>query len=178
MRRQTRNLMLIRRLAPPDAFAFHALRLAALRECPSAFSSSYEEECETPLTIIAARLAPDSGRDVFGAFDGAELAGMVVIGREEARKLRHKASIRGMYVCASQRGKGVGRRLLEQALDCAAAMPGLLQVNLSVTASQSAAVALYQAMGFTVFAREPGALMVDGVLYEDMQMVRNLPLPG
>lgn len=167
--------MLIRLLVPSDAFAFQALRLAALRECPSAFSSSYEEECTTPLAVIEARLAADSGRNVFGAFDGADLVGMVVIGREDAQKLRHKAGIRGMYVCASQRGKGVGKLLLEQALACAASMQGLRQVNLSVTASATAAVALYSSMGFVVFAHEPGALLVDGVLYDDMQMVMNLP---
>ena len=166
--------MLIRRLVPSDAFAFHALRLAALRECPSAFSSSYEEECNTPLAVIEARLAVDSGRNVFGAFDGADMVGIVVIGREEVHKLRHKASIRGMYVCGSQRGKGVGKLLLEQALACAASMHGLRQVNLAVTASATAAVALYSSMGFKVFAQEQGALLVDGVLYDDLQMARHL----
>ena len=167
--------MLIRRLVPSDAFAFHALRLAALRECPFAFSSSYEEECETPLAVIEARLAPDSGRNVFGAFDGPDLVGIVGIGREEAHKLRHKASIRGMYVCESQRGKGAGKFLLDQALDCAASMHGLRQVNLAVTASATAAVALYSSMGFMVFGNEQGALLVDGVLFDDLQMVRHLP---
>ncbi len=167
--------MLIRRLVPSDAFAFQALRLAALRDCPTAFSSSYEEECDTPLTVIEGRLAADSGREVFGAFHGADLVGMVVVGRESARKLQHKASIRGMYLCGSQRGKGIGKLLFEQAMACAESMPGVRQVNLSVTASNTAAVALYGSMGFTVFAREAGALMVDGVPYDDMQMVRNCP---
>ena len=36
--------MQIRELVPDDAKVFQALRLAALRECPSAFASSYEEE--------------------------------------------------------------------------------------------------------------------------------------
>lgn len=164
--------MLIRRLVPSDAFAFQSLRLAALRDCPTAFSSSYEEECDTPLAVIEERLAADSGRYVFGAFNGADLVGMVVVGRETARKLEHKASIRGMYLCSSHRGKGIGKLLFEQALACAESMPGLRQVNLSVTASNTAAVALYASMGFTVFAHEPGALMVDGVPYDDMHMVR------
>lgn len=84
--------MLIRRLVPSDASAYQALRLAALRESPSAFSSSYEEECTTPIATIGGHMAPDSGRYRFGAFDGAELAGVVGVGREDATKLRRRAA--------------------------------------------------------------------------------------
>jgi hypothetical protein len=62
--------MELRILQAGDAAAFTALRLAALRECPTAFSSSYEEECDIPLEQAAERLAPDEDRAVFGAFDG------------------------------------------------------------------------------------------------------------
>jgi ribosomal protein S18 acetylase RimI-like enzyme len=164
--------MLIRRLVPSDAVAYQALRLAALRECPSAFSSSYEEECGTPLATIEGHMAPDSGRNRFGVFDGAELVGVVGVGREDARKLRHKAFIRGMYVASAQRGKGGGKQLLEHALAFAASMEGVRQVTLSVTGGNAAAIALYESMGFKVYGREPGAMLVDGVLYDDVQMVR------
>jgi ribosomal protein S18 acetylase RimI-like enzyme len=165
--------MHIRRLLPSDASAFHALRLVALRDCPSSFSSSYEEERDTPLSTIASRLAPGSGRNLFGAFDGEELVGIVGVGREEAPKLRHKASVRGMYVAASQRGKGAGRQLLEHALACCASMQGLRQVTLVVTAGNAAAIALYQAMGFGVYGTEPRALFVDGVYHDDVYMLRD-----
>ena len=78
--------MLIRRLIPADATVFLALRLEGLRESPSAFGSSYEEECDTPLSMIEARLAADSGRNMFGAFDGDQLVGLVAVGRETALK--------------------------------------------------------------------------------------------
>jgi ribosomal protein S18 acetylase RimI-like enzyme len=164
--------MLIRRLVPSDAAAFQVLRLAALRDCPSAFSSSHEEECGTPLATIEGRLASDSGRNLFGAFDGAELVGMVGVGREGARKLRHKAFIRGMYVARAHRSNGVGRQLLEHALAFAESMQGLGQITLAVTAGNAAALALYESMGFHVIGREPRALFVDGVFHDDMQMVR------
>ena len=170
----TRATMLIRRLVPSDALAFQTLRLAALRDCPSAFSSSYEQECDTPLAAIEANLAPDSGRNLFGAFDGGELAGMVGVGRESAPKLRHKASIRAMYVAPAQRGKGAGRMLFEHALAFAEAMPGLRLVTLVVTAGNAPAIALYQARGFTVYGHEPGALFADGVYYDDLYMLRQV----
>lgn len=166
--------MLIRRLVPSDATAFQALRLAALSECPSAFGSSYEEECSTPLATIEARLAPDSGRNMFGAFDGPELVGMVGVGREDAPKLRHKAFIRAVYVAPAHRGEGVARLLLEQALACALSMQGLRQISLDVTAGNAPALALYQSLGFVVFGREPRALFADGALHDKLYLARIL----
>lgn len=166
--------MLIRHLVPSDAAAFQALRLAALRECPCAFSSSHEEECGTPLDIIEGHLTPGSGRNMFGAFVGSDLVGTVGVGREGRRKLKHKGFIRGMYVAAVHRGQGLGRRLLEHALVFAASIEGLHKVTLTVTAGNAAAVALYESMGFQVFGHERGALLVDGLLYDEMQMMFTL----
>ncbi len=166
--------MLIRRLVAADAVAYQSLRLAALRESPTAFSSSYEAECDVPMSTIEAHMAPDSGRCRFGAFDGANLVGVVGVGRESALKVRHKAFVGGMYVAPAWRGKGLGRQLLEQALLFVDAMPGLLQVTLAVTAGNAAALALYESMGFVVYGRAPNALLVDGVLHDDVQMARSV----
>jgi RimJ/RimL family protein N-acetyltransferase len=164
--------MQIRGLNPSDASAFQTLRLQALRECPSAFSSSYEEEYETPITVIAGRLAPESGRDMFGAFSERELIGTIGFGREGARKLAHKGFIRGMYVSAAFRNQGIGRQLVSHVLQHAASLSGLRQVTLTVTASNLAAIALYEKMGFTAFGLEPAALLVNGEFHDEIYMVR------
>lgn len=164
-------MIAVRRLEPGDAAAWKALRLAALRECPAAFSASLDDECTTPLASIAARMAPDSGRNYFGAFDGDQLVGVVAMAREDAAKLRHKAFIRAMYVDPAARGQGAGRQLMAQALACAQGMDGLRSVTLDVTAGQEAALGLYQSLGFQVYGREPGALLVDGRLYDTLLMV-------
>ena len=166
--------MPIRRLQPPDAAAFLSLRLASLQDCPSAFSSSFEEERETPLATIEARFAPGSGRNLFGAFDGDALAGFVGVGRDDTLKTRHKAFIRGMYVAPAHRGKGLGRQLLEHAMAFCAGMEGVRQLLLTVTAGNDTALAMYEALGFSVYGREPRALLVDGVYYDDLHMVREL----
>jgi ribosomal protein S18 acetylase RimI-like enzyme len=166
--------MLIRRLVPADALAFQAMRLDALRESPSAFGASYEEECDTPLATIEARLAPDSGRLLFGAFDGSALGAIVGVAREQARKARHKAFIRAMYVAPALRGRGVGRQLFEHALAFAASIDGVRQVTLSLTAGNTAALDLYASLGFKVCGQEPDALCVDGIYYDDIHMVRML----
>ncbi len=161
----------LRRLVPADAAAFQSLRLAALRESPAAFSSSYEEERGTRLATIKRHLGPESERTVFGAFAGPELVGMVGVGRERERKLLHKGFVRSMYVAPAHRGKGLGAQLLQAALSFASSMEGLRQLTLSVTADNGAAVALYESAGFRVFGREPDALLVDEVLHDEMHMV-------
>ena len=166
--------MFIRRLIPSDAYSYQKLRLVALRESPSAFSSSFEEECDTPLSTIEAHMAPDSGRNRFGAFDGTELVGVVGVGREAAPKLRHKAFIRGMYVATTHRSKGVGKQLLVQALAFADSMEGLCQVTLAFTAGNAAALALYESLGFTACGLAPRALFVDGAFHDEIQMVRDV----
>lgn len=166
--------MQIRRLDSADAPAYQALRLHALQESPTAFGSSYEEERDTPIDVIATRLAPGSERHVFGAFVEAQLVGLAGLVRESGLKARHSGFIRAMYVTPSHRGKGIARQLLTEALAVARSMPGLVQVTLSVTAGNASAIALYQSFGFETYGVAPRALFVDGVLYDEVQMVRRL----
>jgi RimJ/RimL family protein N-acetyltransferase len=164
--------MKVRVLDAGDVEAFSALRLAALRECPTAFSSSYEEECDIPLARRAERMTPDRDDAIFGAFDGENLIGTVGLHRESSRKLAHKALIWGVYVAPSFRQRGVGRMLLERVLAHAASMPHLLQVTLGVNTENAAAIALYESLGFETFGLERGFLLVDGVLHDELHMVR------
>jgi len=169
--------MEIRVLLADDAAAFQELRLLALRECPTAFSSSYEEECDTPLIRVGERLAPAPDRAVFGAFDDGRLVATVGLLRERHRKLSHKANVWGVYVAPNFRKRGIGRRLLQAALDHAAAMSGLQQVSLGVNASNSAAIGLYKSIGFEPYCVEKGFMLVDGVLHDEIHMSRVITKP-
>lgn len=166
--------MHIRRLVSADAGAYQVLRLQALRDSPTAFGSSYEEECDTPIDMVAAFLAGGTDRTMFGAFVEEQLVGMIGVGREGGRKEGHKGFIRSMYVVPARRGEGIGRRLLSEALKVAASMPGLQHVTLAVTAGNVEATALYGSMGFKPFGVAPAALLVDGVLYDEIQMLRRV----
>lgn len=166
--------MQIRRLTSADASAFQELRLAGLRDEPSAFGSSYEEEKDFSTAIIEGRLAERSDQGLFGAFDQGALFGLVGLGRERMHKLSHKGLIWGMYVMPEYRGQGVARALLAKALTLARSVPELKQVNLFVNASNVDAIRLYESFGFKQFGREPGALLINGVFHDEVQMYLSL----
>jgi ribosomal protein S18 acetylase RimI-like enzyme len=167
--------MIVRELGPADAGAFQALRLRGLRESPSAFASSYEEEVDVPLSTVADRLAARPDRCVLGALNGPDLLGVVGLRREGMRKMAHKALLWGMYVSPDARRAGIGRALVAAALDRAAAMAGVRQVYLGVNVRNVAALTLYESMGFTEFGREGGFMLLEGELHDEIHMVCRLP---
>lgn len=166
--------MKTRLLTPSDAVAYHSLRLEGLREAPSAFTASFEEESITPISEIARRLSPGSGREYLGVFDGEALIAIARVDRDSSPKQRHRAHIRGVYVATVHRGKGAARKLMERALDCAASLHGVTHVSLAVTAGNEPAQRLYESLGFTAWGYEPAALIVDGVMYDEIPMTKVL----
>ena len=167
-------MIVVRSLHAGDAAAFRTLRLAALAAHPTAFASSVEDERDTPVAALAERLVPSAASLVLGAFDGERLVGMAGVQRERLRKLAHKAHIWGMYVDPAVRRRGVGRQLLDAAIARAAGMPGVRQLTLGVNAQNVEALALYGSRGFERIGLEPGFLLVDGVLHDEIHMVRFL----
>ena len=169
--------MKIRRLSESDAPQFKALRLAALLDKPEAFVKSHVEEKDLPLDTFAARLVERPGHAVFGAFDGDTLLGMAGLARESLIQTCHKGHIWGMYVAAAARGHGVARELMQAALAHARETPGIAKVTLSVDTANVAAIALYESLGFVVFAREADAVRLDGQSRDDLQMHLRFPTP-
>jgi RimJ/RimL family protein N-acetyltransferase len=155
--------MLIRALTPADAGEFQALRLRALRDAPEAFGSTYEEEVDTPIATIEARL--DAGESARSSFvlgvrrepDGA-LVGLAACFRQSAHKERHRAIVGGMYVAPEARGQGAGGRLLDAVVARAREWVGLEQLTLTVVPESLAARGLYLSRGFRPFGVEPRAL--------------------
>lgn len=166
--------MHVRRITSNDAADYHSLRLEGLREAPSAFTASFDEESTTPLSEIARRLAPGSGRDYLGVFDEETLIAIARVDRDSSPKQRHRAHIRGVYVATAHRGKGAARKLMEKALECAASLEGVTHVSLAVTAGNEPAQKLYESLGFEAWGYEPAALIVDGVTCDEIPMTKVL----
>lgn len=151
---------LIRRLEPSDAALYRALMLEAYGTSPEAFTSSVAEREGLPLQWWAARMseAPAATERVYGAFIGAELAGAAGLVCEQRERTNHKATLVGMYVRPAARGNGVARRLVQEVLRHAKALPRIKVVQLTVSEQNAAAVALYRLCGFESFGTEPMAV--------------------
>lgn len=153
--------MEIRLLNAEDASEWWRLRLEALESDPEAFSAAAEDHRSLSLDEVRKRLGI-GGRDQFvvGAWEEGRLVGMAGFYREPGAKMRHKGRIWGVYVTGSQRGSGIGRRMLEEIIQRATSMEGLRQVLLSVAVTQEPALRLYRSLGFEPFGYEPWALQV------------------
>ena len=156
----------IRRLLAADAEGYRSIRLAALADAPEAFGSDVATESASPVDAFANTLR--SGY-VAGAFAGERLVAIAGFRALEREKTRHRGDIWGVYVAPDARGTGIGRRLLEHVLDYARTQ--VLQVHLAVTASNAAAVALYEHLGFIRYGTEPRALKVNGRYLDEHLMV-------
>ncbi|MGF1518334.1 MAG: GNAT family N-acetyltransferase [Nodosilinea sp.] len=159
----------IRFLNSQDIDAYRDLRLHALRESPTAFASSFEQEAQYPLTALAHRLhLDDDVNGVFGAFgDGDRLMGMLGFSRETRLKRVHIGTLWSMYVLPEFRGQGVGARLLDAAIAHACQLDGLRQLTLSITAGNVAAGVLYQSRGFEPFGLGREAMCIDGRYFDE-----------
>lgn len=152
----------VRRLVPAQAGAYRALMLDAYARHPDAFTSSVAQREALPLSWWENRL--DSGLQalelVLGAFAGDTLAGVAGLSFESRDKVRHKATLFGMYVPDAHRRAGLGQSLVQAALAQARARAGVRQVLLTVTQGNQAAQGLYERCGFRAFGVEPRAVAV------------------
>ncbi|KTC43435.1 GNAT family acetyltransferase [Pseudomonas fluorescens ABAC62] len=165
--------MLIRPLLTPDAEAYRRLMLQAYETYPQAFTSSVAERARLPLSWWEQRL--DNPLDhVIGAFEGEILAGIVGLAFEPREKACHKATLFGMYVSETYQKNGLGRELVQAALDEARRHPRLKLIQLTVTAGNDAAFALYQRCGFIQYGLEPLAVRVGVDYFDKIHMWREL----
>jgi GNAT superfamily N-acetyltransferase len=169
--------MEIRFLNSQDVTAYRDLRLQALKEAPTAFVSSYEQEVQLSLSDFAARLRPnnDPASGIFGAFsDRNHLIGMLGFSRETRLKRVHIGTLWSMYVLPEFRGQGVGVRLLDGAIAHARQLDGLRQLTLSFTAGNVAAGALYRLRGFEPFGLAREAMCINGNYFDEEYLVLRL----
>lgn len=164
--------VVVRQLRPADAQIFMTLRREALDMDPGSFGSAPGEDRALDPDFAREFLA-DTEQAVFGAF-APGLVGLVGVYLETRQKSAHKAHIWGMYVSPEQRGGGMGRSLMEAAIEFARGCEGIIQIHLSVSETAVPALALYQEMGFVAWGTEPRALRMNENFLDEHHMVLSL----
>jgi ribosomal protein S18 acetylase RimI-like enzyme len=136
--------------------------LEAYELYPDAFTSSVSERSALPMSWWQARLsdAPEASELVIGAFQADILVGVAGLSFESRDKVKHKATLFGMYVPSEYRHQGVGRRLVLETLAEAMRQRRTKLVQLTVTHGNVAAQSLYERCGFVQFGLEPFAVAV------------------
>jgi ribosomal protein S18 acetylase RimI-like enzyme len=155
----------IRRLSRADAETFRAIRLEGLEQYPAAFSASFNEESNQPLSFFEDRLDKNF---VLGAERQNRLVGVAGFYVQHSEKTRHRGILWGMYVREEARGNGIARQLVEGIM--AHARQHVEEVALSVWAGNVAAIACYNSAGFSVTAQDARALKIGGAYFDLLLM--------
>jgi RimJ/RimL family protein N-acetyltransferase len=107
--------------------------------------------------------------------DAGGIVGALSVEGGRFRKVRHVGEV-GVSVAREWRRRGVGRRLLETAIEAARMSPELSRLSLRVFASNVPAIRLYESLGFAVEGRRPSHLRVRG--RDDDLILMGLSLRG
>lgn len=159
----------IRRLSVDDVGVFRDIRLEALSREPNSFASLHEDWINLSEQEWRQRLqAP-----VFVAFLNEQPCGMMGLRFYQPRKMWHRATLTSVYVRKAERGKGIAADLLGTVANHAREL-GILQLELGVTAENSAAIRFYQRYGFERVGRIPRGFCDDGMSSDEVLML--LPL--
>ncbi len=162
----------IRELKPIDGGVYRALMLRGYSEHPNAFTSTFEERATKQVDWWSRRLQ-DPTSSTLGAFDaGDALIGTVRLEQYQRARERHKIKLAAMYVLKDFAGKGIGRKLVDEALAAARKMGGIEIVNLTVNSENLPALRLYGKVGFQEYGREHRAAKAGDFYLDKLYMWR------
>lgn len=142
--------ILVRQLLEEDWQVYREIRLRSLKQDPDSFGSTYERESKLTDEHWMERLRLDArsfaslpliaqlGQNYLG------LACGVVHDQDD-----DSAQLYQMWVAPDSRGSGIGRALVNEIIRWAENL-GVSTLNLGVTSTNTAAVRLYESIGFVV----------------------------
>ena len=164
-----------RLIEPRHAEALRALRIRSVKEYPSAFGASVEEETALSIEQVAQQLSEELSASYWrGEFNHAILIGMVHLFRYQRPKVRHKTMLGGMYILPEYQRRGIGRALLEDTISFAKTLEGVEMITLAVTVGNEAARKLYVSAGFIPFGIELRYIRVDKTYHDIEWMILDL----
>lgn len=167
--------VVIRQATEEDGDALFNLYLEALRAHPDAFAADHRQTAGDRLIWVRRlqrNLKEETGTICLAAH-GETFVGMSGVYRRSLARMRHVATIWGMFVRPAWRGQGIGSRLLQANVKWAQDN-GVRIVRLAVVAGNAAAIRCYVENGFTVYGVEPEALRHGDIYHDELLMARRL----
>lgn len=161
------------RLTAEWAEAFRNIRHEALQTFPLTFAYSYEQESVYDLAHYAEQLHDNYA---YGAIHEGELIATAALWPEGGASMKHKATMKAVYVKPEWQGKGLAKQLVTHMMQEAA--KHFEQVNLMVDSVNHAAIAVYESLGFERLGFEPRARKYGDSYYDDLWMVAYLKREG
>jgi ribosomal protein S18 acetylase RimI-like enzyme len=144
-------MILLKPITPQTAFLFKGVRLRALADSPTSFSSTHARESRLSDGEWIQRSERWNGEEAtgylaFDTLDETEACGLVACYAEEEGGVR-SGHIISMWVDPGYRRAGVGAMLID-ALKTWARVRGLQQLTLMVTSVNQGAMDFYRRVGF------------------------------
>ncbi|MEI6730371.1 MAG: GNAT family N-acetyltransferase [Pseudomonadota bacterium] len=164
------NKITIRILEQHEFAIWKAIRIESVKENPECFGGSYDEWI---LKEDAFWQKEIKNSTVFVCFDGDKAIGGGGYFFVDSKKLRHHATIFGVYLNQNYRG----RKLVDLIINTIAEHAKKRDFEilfLAVVADNENAIRAYQRLGFSIYGTEPNHLKIDGTYFARHMMMKNL----
>jgi RimJ/RimL family protein N-acetyltransferase len=145
----------VRRINLGEAEMYRRIRLAALKDAPEAFATTYEAAAartEESWQRQADEATGGNDRAIFFATSDGEAVGLVALYRDG--DLPHSGELLQMWVAPGFRGKGFAKQLIAAAADWARKAE-FKTVKAVVTGENRRAMAFYRKCGFIQTTSDP-----------------------
>lgn len=166
-----------RRLTKEDAVQYRELRLIALQTDADAFSTSFREANERPLSATIENLENPDAKS-FGAFSGESLISTMTLIQLQGQKTQHRAELVAVYTAEKARGIGAASGLFDYLLAYIRSEGKLEQLELAVNAANQQAIRFYERCGFQRIGMTPNAQKADGRSIDELLMLMPLKKEG
>lgn len=167
------NPIEIVQLTPDDWQAYRAIRLEALQTEPQAFGSTHATNLQHPESFWRGRLEESAAGEkswLLFARRGDQLVGMIGAYASDDPAV---VNIISMYVQPAHRRQGISKQLMNALLDMLRQHGQFERARLTVNPHQTAALKLYESVGFVMVGIER-AQMGDGKYYDERIMETRL----
>ncbi len=153
------------------AALFKDVRLRALKDMPTAFSSTFDEEAKLSDDDWITRAAQWSGKSsvTYLAIEGSLTCGIASAYLDKQDHVQ--AHLASMWVAPTERRRGIGRMLVNAVMEWARARR-VKTLRLIVTSNNQSAIRFYQDLGFAMTDYK-GTYRNDPAL-TDSEMIRSL----